>query len=158
MQCRSGLGSAKARSLYLGGLWKLDPLILSTMFEKAVILCFLTRYTCWLFKYLCLYICPFNSETVSEWIWLPEEAFLMSVSRCLVNQRRKTIPSKSGLSNGILRWQQEVCKSQCHIGKGAQIVFHYKTGNGFKATAAAVPSIFCSLYLSHTHIYHQVFF
>ena len=55
---------------------------------------------------------------------------------------------KSGLNNGILRWQQEVCKSQCQIRKAAQIVFHYKTGNGFEPTVAAVLSICCSVYLS----------
>lgn len=79
-----------------------------------------------------------------------------------MNRSGKTIPSKSGLSNGILRWQQEVCKSQCQIRKGAQIVFHYKTGNGFEPTVAAVPSIFCSpptpLHLSSSVLFNGVNF
>lgn len=72
----------------------------------------------------------------------------MQVSYCFMNLSWKTIPSKSGLSNGILRWQQEVCKWQCQIWKGAYIVFHYKTGSGLQPTVAAVPSIFCSPPLS----------
>lgn len=115
------------------------------------------------FKCLYLNICPFKSPSIDrERSRRLPRAFLMCVSRCLMNQSRKAIPSKSGLSDGILRWQQEVCKSRRWIQKGAKIVFPYKSGNGFQPTVAAVPSIFFALYLSpalsHTHLSSSVLF
>lgn len=67
VQCRSGLGSEKARLLYLGGLWKLDPLILSTMFEKAVILCFLTRYVDCLNIFVFIFVRLTRRQSASEY-------------------------------------------------------------------------------------------
>lgn len=104
---------------------------------------------------LCLNICPFK---VREWLGLLQEAFLMFVSCCLVNQSRKTIPSESRLSNGILRWQQEVCKSRCQIREGSADSVPTIKLEWIDLPVTAVPSIIWSLYLSVSHLSSSVLF
>lgn len=76
----------------------------------------------------------------------------MSVSYCLVNRSGKTIPSNSRLCNGILRWQQEVCKTIVSDSTGSNDSVPTIKAEWIDPLVAAVPFIFRSLSLSLSHL------